>query len=141
MVYDAEELLKSFVEISIKGDDDFLVMRETLTRIGSAEYKTGTLWQNCHILHKRGKYYLVHFRELYALDGKDTNLTNIDIACRNAIAQIVESWGITKILNPEVTKSPVLADKQTIKIIKSNQKDSWKLLPKYQIRSTVKCEA
>jgi len=94
--YDIENML----EISFKENDDFLKIRETLTRIGVASRKDRTLYQSCHILHKRGKYYLVHFKELFALDGKESSISENDLARRNAIARLLEEWGLLKIIVP-----------------------------------------
>ena len=94
--------LANFVEVTLKEQDDFLKVRETLTRIGVSSRKEKMLYQSCHILHKKGQYYIVHFKELFALDGKDSSITDNDIERRNAIAKLLEEWGLVKIVNPQV---------------------------------------
>jgi hypothetical protein len=124
--------LTKFVEISLEEQDDFLKVRETLTRIGVSSRKEKVLYQSCHILHKQGRYYLVHFKELFALDGKPSNLSENDIQRRNAIAQLLEEWGLIRILNPNILKDNVAPIHQ-IKIISFKEKDEWELIPKYNI--------
>ena len=124
--------LSNFVEVKLKEQDDFLKIRETLTRIGVSSRKEKTLFQSCHILHKQGVYYIVHFKELFALDGKDTNFDESDIARRNAIAKLLEEWGLVKIANPEIIKDNI-APLHQIKIISYKEKDQWQLVPKYNI--------
>ena len=128
MSYDIDNML----EISFKENDDFLKIRETLTRIGVASRKDRTLYQSCHILHKRGKYYLVHFKELFALDGKDSSITENDIARRNAIARLLEEWKLLKIVKPEQASTP-LAPMSQIKVLPHKEKNDWKLVAKYNI--------
>ena len=103
MSYDIDNML----EISFAENDDFLKIRETLTRIGVASRKERTLYQSCHILHKRSKYYLVHFKELFALDGKDSSITESDLGRRNAIARLLEEWKLLKIVKPEQASTPL----------------------------------
>lgn len=124
--------LSSFVEVKLKEQDDFLKVRETLTRIGVSSRKDRTLFQSCHILHKQGVYYIVHFKELFALDGKETNFDESDIGRRNAIAKLLEEWGLVKVVNPEVMKDNI-APLHQIKIISFKEKDQWQLVPKYNI--------
>lgn len=124
--------LSNFVEVKLKEQDDFLKIRETLTRIGVSSRKEKTLFQSCHILHKQGVYYIVHFKELFALDGKDTNFDESDVARRNAIAKLLEEWGLVKIANPEIIKDNI-APLHQIKIISYKEKDQWQLVPKYNI--------
>jgi hypothetical protein len=124
--------LTKFVEVSLNEQDDFLKVRETLTRIGVSSRKERILYQSCHILHKQGRYYLVHFKELFALDGKPSNLTENDIQRRNAIAQLLEEWGLVKILNPKIIENNI-APLHQIKIISFKEKDDWELIPKYNI--------
>ena len=119
------------VEITLREKDDFLKVRETLTRIGIASRKDMTLYQSCHILHKQGKYYIVHFKELYALDGKQTNLSENDIARRNTIATLMSDWGLISIDNKG--KAEPLAPLRQIKIIPFKEKNNWELCPKYNI--------
>ena len=120
------------LEISFKENDDFLKIRETLTRIGVASRKDKTLYQSCHILHKRGKYYLVHFKELFALDGKDSSITENDLARRNAIARLLDEWNLLKIVRSEQASTP-LAPMSQIKVLPHKEKDEWKLVAKYNI--------
>ena len=117
------------LEIVLKEPDDFLKVRETLSRIGVASRKDRKLYQSCHILHKQGKYYLVHFKELFALDGKETNLSENDIARRNTIGKLLSDWGLVT-LKGEV--DPV-APLSQIKIISFKEKNEWKLETKYNI--------
>ena len=128
MSYDIEDML----EISFKENDDFLKIRETLTRIGVASRKDKTLYQSCHILHKRGKYYLVHFKELFALDGKESSITENDLARRNAIARLLEEWDLLSILDEEQSSTP-LAPMSQIKVLPHKEKPEWNLVAKYNI--------
>ena len=120
------------LEISFTENDDFLKIRETLTRIGVASRKDKTLYQSCHILHKRGKYYLVHFKELFALDGKESTISENDLARRNAIAKLLEEWGLLKILIPDQASTP-LAPMSQIKVLPHKEKSEWSLVAKYNI--------
>lgn len=124
--------LSTFVEVILKEEDDFLKVKETLTRIGVSSRKERVLYQSCHILHKRGRYYLVHFKELFALDGKPTNISESDIQRRNAIANLLEEWGLVKILNPKIMEYNIAPIHQ-IKIISYREKDDWELISKYNI--------
>jgi hypothetical protein len=124
--------LEKFIEVGLEEQDDFLKVRETLTRIGVSSRKEKVLYQSCHILHKQGKYYITHFKELFALDGKPSNLTENDIQRRNAIANLLEEWGLVKILNPKLIEDN-LAPIHQIKIISFKEKDDWELVPKYNI--------
>lgn len=128
-----EEILKSFIEVSLKEDDDFLKIKETLTRIGVSSRKDKILYQSCHILHKRGNYYLVHFKELFKLDSKPSNIDETDIARRNAIALLLEEWGLFKILNKSVIDEENIAPIHQIKILPYKEKDDWELIAKYSI--------
>ena len=128
MAIDIEDLL----EIRLKNEDDFLKVKETLTRIGVASRKDRTLYQSCHILHKRGKYYIVHFKELFALDGKSTDFEENDLGRRNAIARLLEEWDLVEIVNQEQSEYP-LAPLSQIKIISYREKDDWELTAKYNI--------
>ena len=131
MSYGIEDML----EISFKENDDFLKIRETLTRIGVASRKDKTLYQSCHILHKRGKYYLVHFKELFALDGKESSITENDLARRNAIARLLEEWDLLSILDEEQSSTP-LAPMSQIKVLPHKEKPEWNLVAKYNIRNS-----
>jgi hypothetical protein len=124
--------LASFIEVKLNEQDDFLKVRETLTRIGVSSRKEKVLYQSCHILHKQGKYYITHFKELFALDGKPSNISENDIQRRNAIANLLEEWGLIKILNPELMKDNVAPIHQ-VKIISFKEKNDWQLVTKYNI--------
>ena len=123
--------LTQFVEVSLNEQDDFLKVRETLTRIGVSSRKEKVLYQSCHILHKQGKYYIVHFKELFALDGKESNLTNNDVERRNTVAVLLQDWGLLKILKP--TEAEPQASLSQIKVLAFKEKDEWDLVPKYNI--------
>jgi len=123
--------INNFIEVALKEQDDFLKVRETLTRIGVSSRREKMLYQSCHILHKKGKYYIVHFKELFALDGKDTDISENDIERRNAIAKLLQEWELVKILNPDVMG--VVAPLHQIKIISFREKDEWELVSKYNI--------
>ena len=124
--------LSKFVEVSLNEQDDFLKVRETLTRIGVSSRKEKVLYQSCHILHKQGKYYIVHFKELFALDGKPSNISENDIQRRNAIANLLEDWGLIKVLNKDILVDNI-APLHQIKIISFKEKDQWELITKYNI--------
>jgi hypothetical protein len=124
--------VQNLVEISFDQDDTFLKIRETLTRIGVASRREKELFQSCHILHKRGKYYIVHFKELFKLDGKTANIDENDIGRRNTIVSLLEQWGLLKVINKEQIESPQ-APLSQIKIIPYRQKDEWSLITKYNI--------
>lgn len=124
--------LTNFIEVNLKEQDDFLKVKETLTRIGVSSRKEKVLYQSCHILHKQGRYFIVHFKELFALDGKPSNLTENDVQRRNAIANLLEEWGLVKILNRDLLKDNI-APLHQIKIISFREKDDWQLITKYNI--------
>lgn len=121
----------SMLEVTLNEPDDFLKIRETLTRIGVASRKEKKLYQSCHILHKQGRYFIVHFKELFMLDGKKSNLEENDVARRNTIAMLMSDWGLLTIDNRSVAQ-PVAPIRQ-IKIIPFKEKDEWELCPKYNI--------
>jgi hypothetical protein len=121
----------SMLEITLNEPDDFLKVRETLTRIGVASRKDNKLYQSCHILHKQGRYFIVHFKELFLLDGKKSNLEENDIARRNTIAQLMSDWGLIAIESKR--KVEPLAPMRQIKIIPFKEKNNWELCPKYNI--------
>jgi len=125
--------IDELVEVTLNEQDDFLKIRETLTRIGVASKKDKTLYQSCHILHKRGKYYLVHFKELFALDGKPTDITDNDLARRNAIVNLLEDWGLLKVVNKKQTEVPEPIFLSQVKILSHKEKNEWQLVPKYNI--------
>ena len=118
-------------EIVLKTPDDFLKIRETLSRIGIASKKTNTLYQSCHILHKAGRYFIVSFKEMFALDGKKTDMTENDLQRRNTIAKLLEDWGLLDILYPEACEN--VAPISQIKIIAFKDKKNWNLVTKYSI--------
>ena len=124
--------LNKFVEVTLNEQDDFLKVRETLTRIGVSSRKEKVLYQSCHILHKQGHYYIVHFKELFALDGKPSNISENDVQRRNAIANLLEEWGLVKILNRKLLEDNI-APLHQIKIISFKEKDDWELIAKYNI--------
>ena len=119
------------IEVTLNEPDDFLKVRETLTRIGVASRKDKKLFQSCHILHKQGRYFIVHFKELFLLDGKKANLEENDVARRNTITTLMSDWGLVEIQNNEEAKP--LAPLRQIKIIPFKEKDQWELCPKYNI--------
>lgn len=121
----------SMLEVTLNEPDDFLKVRETLTRIGVASRKDNKLYQSCHILHKQGRYFIVHFKELFLLDGKKSNLEENDVARRNTIAQLMSDWGLIEIYNKEIMEP--LAPLRQIKIIPFKEKSNWELCPKYNI--------
>lgn len=121
----------NMLEVTLNEPDDFLKVRETLTRIGVASRKDNKLYQSCHILHKQGRYFIVHFKELFLLDGKKSNLEENDIARRNTIATLMSDWGLITIDNKEFAQP--LAPLRQIKIISYRDKDQWELCPKYNI--------
>jgi hypothetical protein len=123
----------SMLEITLNEPDDFLKVRETLTRIGVASRKDKKLFQSCHILHKQGRYFIVHFKELFLLDGKKSNLEENDIARRNTIAQLMSDWGLVSIESAKTVEP--LAPMRQIKIIPYKEKQEWELCPKYNIGS------
>jgi hypothetical protein len=124
--------IEDMIEVTLNAKDDFLKVRETLTRIGVASKKEKLLYQSCHILHKQGKYYIVHFKELFALDGKPTDITDNDLARRNTIALLLQDWGLLKLVNPKKVEDLQVGLSQ-IKIIGFREKDDWELVPKYNI--------
>lgn len=119
------------LEVTLTQPDDFLKVRETLTRIGVASRKDKVLYQSCHILHKQGRYFIVHFKELFALDGKSADLTENDLQRRNTIAKLLIDWGLVTIINPE--KFTDLAPLSQIKVIAFKDKNEWSLQTKYNI--------
>ena len=121
---------EEMLEVRLNEPDDFLKVRETLSRIGVASRKDKTLFQSCHILHKQGKYYIVHFKELFALDGKDTNLSENDIARRNTIANLLTDWGLVDVVGTSKIEAAPLSQ---IKVISFKEKNEWKLETKYNI--------
>ena len=125
-------MIESMVEVKLLHEEDFLKVRETLTRIGVASRKDRTLYQSCHILHKQGKYYIVHFKELFALDGKPTNFSDDDKGRRNTIANLLAEWELVQLIDPEKSAAPV-APLSLVKIISFKEKAEWNLVTKYNI--------
>jgi len=121
----------SMLEVTLPEPDNFLKVRETLTRIGIASRKDKKLYQSCHILHKLGRYYIVHFKELFALDGKESNITANDVERRNTIAGLLQDWGLLKVL--DATKADPKASLSQIKVVSHKEKEEWELVPKYNI--------
>jgi hypothetical protein len=117
------------LEVGLKEPDDFLKVRETLSRIGVASRKEKKLYQSCHILHKQGRYYIVHFKELFALDGKNTNLSENDVARRNTIANLLKDWGLINVLGDTTVVAPL----SQIKVLSFREKNEWILETKYNI--------
>jgi hypothetical protein len=126
------DIIESLVEVELPTADAFLKVKETLTRIGVASRKDKKLYQSCHILHKQGKYYIVHFKELFMLDGKVNNFDDEDKGRRNAIVNLLEEWGLVKTKNPAQIEDPV-APLSQIKILAFKEKGEWDLVPKYSI--------
>ena len=120
---------EQMLEVGLREPDDFLKVRETLSRIGVASRKERKLYQSCHILHKQGRYYIVHFKELFALDGKKTNLSENDIARRNTIANLLRDWGLINIIGEVADVSPL----SQIKVLSFSEKNEWTLETKYNI--------
>ena len=121
------------VEVTLKQPDDFLKVRETLTRIGVASRSENKLYQSCHILHKQGKYYIVHFKELFLLDGKESNFSDNDMQRRNKITRLLSEWGLLTVVDEgKVEESSSISQ---IKIIPHREKNDWELIPKYSIGS------
>ena len=124
------------LEITLNEPDDFLKVRETLTRIGVASRRDNKLFQSCHILHKQGRYFIVHFKELFLLDGKPSNLLENDVQRRNTIAVLLADWGLISIMSPELAKD--VAPLRQIKVIPFKDKSQWELCPKYNIGNSTK---
>lgn len=125
-------IVDSLVEVALTTEEDFLKIKETLTRVGVASRKDKKLFQSCHILHKQGRYYIVHFKELFALDGKPSNFSDDDKARRNTIINLLAEWGLVKLINPQLSSDPVAPFSQ-VKVITHREKDEWELVAKYNI--------
>jgi hypothetical protein len=126
------DILDSLVEVRIAEEEDFLKIKETLTRIGVASRKEKKLYQSCHIFHKQGKYYIVHFKEMFAIDGKPSNFSEEDKGRRNKIIELLQDWGLLKACEPESIKDPTASMSQ-IKIINHKEKNDWTLEAKYNM--------
>jgi hypothetical protein len=120
------------IEIALTYEEDFLKVKETLTRIGVASRKDKSLYQSCHILHKQGRYSILHFKELFILDGRNSDISEEDIGRRNMITKLLAEWSLLSILFPEQLSYPLI-DMKFIKVIPFSQKSEWKLIPKYKI--------
>ena len=126
------ELLDKLIEVKIGEEEDFLKIKETLTRIGVASRKENKLYQSCHIFHKQGKYYIVHFKEMFIIDGKPSNFSDEDKGRRNKIIELLQDWGLLKVVDSESIKEP-LASISQIKIISHKDKSQWTLEAKYNM--------
>ena len=126
------DLLSSLVEVKIAEEEDFLKIKETLTRIGVASRKEKKLFQSCHIFHKQGQYYIVHFKEMFAIDGKPSNFSEEDKGRRNKIIELLQDWGLLKVVEVDSIKDPIVSMSQ-IKIINHKEKDEWTLEAKYNM--------
>lgn len=126
--------INQLVEVRLKNAEDFLKVRETLSRIGLASKKDNTLYQSCHILHKQSKYYIVHFKELFLLDGKESSLSEGDVARRNRIVHLLDEWELIEIVDYDKVEDPI-APLNQIKIIPYKEKNQWNLVTKYTIGS------
>ena len=122
----------SLIEVTLASEEDFLKIKETLTRIGVASRKDKKLFQSCHILHKQGRYYIVHFKELFSLDGKPSNFSEDDVARRNTIVNLLAEWELIKLVNPQKSSEPVAPFSQ-VKVITHKEKGEWELEAKYNI--------
>jgi hypothetical protein len=125
-------MVEKLIEVTLAHQEDFLKVRETLTRIGVAAKNENILYQSCHILHKQGKYYIVHFKELFELDGKPSNMSENDFARRNTIANLMAEWGLVKVVDTDKIKDN-LAPLSQIKILPFKDKNQWQLVSKYTI--------
>lgn len=126
------DVIESLVEVRLKSSEDFLKVKETLTRIGVASRRDKKLYQSCHILHKRGRFYIVHFKEMFKLDGKQTDFSNEDVGRRNTISNLLEEWNLVEVVEPSKVQSPV-APLSQIKVIPFRDKKDWELISKYTI--------
>ena len=124
--------IENLIEVTLEEQEDFLKIRETLSRIGVASKKDKKLFQSCHILHKQGKYYIVHFKELFALDGKPTNFSEEDQGRRNTIANLMYEWGLLDLVDPKKSETPRAPISQ-IKVLAYSEKEQWELVTKYSI--------
>lgn len=128
-----EDVFKGLgIEVQLEEEDDFLMVKETLTRIGVSSRKENKLFQSCHILHKRGRYAIMHFKELFILDGLESDISETDLGRRNLIAKLLDEWELCEIIDPDRVKDP-LASMGQIKIIPYKEKKEWELIPKYHI--------
>lgn len=126
------DILNTLIEVKIDGEESFLKIKETLTRIGVASRKENKLYQSCHIFHKQGHYYIVHFKEMFLLDGKPSNFSEEDMGRRNKIVELLQDWGLLTVVDPEKIKEPMSPMNQ-IKVLNYKEKNEWTLEAKYQI--------
>lgn len=133
-MYEQDQLVEQLIEVTFEERDDFLKIRETLSRIGIASRREQELFQSCHILHKRGKYYIVHFKELFQLDGKPTTIEESDLGRRNTICNLLQQWNLLKVVDSSRIQEPTVPLSQ-VKIIPYKEKTEWKLTTKYSIGS------
>lgn len=126
------DIVETLVEVTLPSPDNFLKVKETLTRIGISSKTDKKLWQSCHILHKKGKYYIVHFKELFLLDGLETDFSESDKGRRNTITGLLEQWGLVRVVAPDAIKEPTCPISH-FKILPFSQKSEWELIPKYRI--------
>lgn len=133
----SNNIVDDFIEIRLKNKDDFLKVKETLTRIGVASKDSHKLFQSCHILHKKGKYYIVHFKELFKLDNKPSSITQDDVARRNLIVSLLSKWGLVELVDEDKSKEPMAAI-SAVKIISHKEKKEWELITKYNIGNVKK---
>jgi hypothetical protein len=131
MIYSKQELLDKFVEIEVKNDDEFLIIRETLTRIGTP--KDNNLFQQCHIFHKQGRYYIVHYRQMLAFNGRDVELKPEDWSKAKAVANMLVNWGLTKIIAKHHSTDWANDVTVSLTVVQAKDKDKWKLIPLYKI--------
>jgi len=129
---ESDNKVQDLVEVKLKSEEDFLKIRETLTRMGVSSRKENKLYQSCHILHKRGKYYIVHFKELFKLDGLPSDISEEDLGRRNAIISLLEEWDLLILVDEDKIEEPMVSIAQ-IKILPHKEKDDWELIPKYHI--------
>ena len=125
-------MIENMIEVILKNEDDFLKIRETLTRIGVASKKNQTIYQSCHILHKQGRYYIVHFKELFSLDGKPSNFGEEDIARRNTVVNLLAEWGLVELVDESKSSEPT-APLTQIKVLPYKEKSEWNLVAKYNL--------
>ena len=132
-----EDIVSTFIEIELPDNDSFLKIKETLTRVGISSNRDKKLYQSCHVLHKKGKYYIVHFKELFSLDGKDTDFDEDDLGRRNTIANLLAEWGLVKIVDPIKSKDPI-SPLSHIKVISYAERSKWELITKYSIGNNIR---
>lgn len=126
------DVLNTLVEVKLTNDDSFRIIRETLTRIGITAHNQKKLYQTCHILHKQGRYYIVHFKQMFALDGKDAEIERSDLARLHAIVELLRDWNLLIVLNPEKLLDPP-AKRNLIKVVKSAEKNEWEMIAQYKM--------